>query len=77
MPKKSKVFRCQYDPKLLDKAVTAVKSGVMSIRKASKHFGVPKSTIADGVSGRIIEGSLTVKKPVFPLKVENQVAAKI
>ena len=77
MPRKGKGVRSQYDPKNLDKAVAAVKSGTMSIRHASQHFGVSKLTVADRVSGRLQEGDTPGKKPVFPLELEEQVAGEI
>ncbi|KAJ8306327.1 hypothetical protein KUTeg_016872 [Tegillarca granosa] len=77
MPRKSKQLRLQYDPKALENAVAAVKAKVMSIRKAAKHYDVPRSTIGDRISGRVKEGTSPGKKPVYPIEVENQVAEKI
>ncbi|XP_069128675.1 uncharacterized protein [Argopecten irradians] len=76
MPKRQKK-RMQYDQKLVDNAVSAVKAGVMTIRRASQHFGVPKSTVGDRLSGRVLEGASPGKMPIFPLEVENGVADKI
>ncbi|KAJ8300593.1 LOW QUALITY PROTEIN: hypothetical protein KUTeg_022112 [Tegillarca granosa] len=77
MPRKSKQMQLQYDPKALENAVAAVKVNVMSIRKAAKHYDVPRSTIGDRISGRVKEGTSPGKKPVYPIEVENQVAEKI
>lgn len=41
----------------MKKAMTAVLEGGVSIRKASAMFGVPKSTLGDRISGRVLEGS--------------------
>ena len=50
MPARSKYK--SYEPQVLHEAVDAVKSQKMSIRKASKHFGVTKSTLGDKVKGK-------------------------
>lgn len=42
----------QYYHSDLVKAVEAVRSNLMSIRKAAETFHVPKSTISDKVTGR-------------------------
>lgn len=77
MPRKGKGKRVKYNPVDLDKAVTAVKNKILSIRKAAKYYGVPKSTISDRITGRVQDGALPGKKPVFPIEIETQIATKI
>jgi hypothetical protein len=77
MPNKTKGIRCQYDQKDLERAVASVKAKRLSITQAAKEFSIPKSTIADRISGRVHEGSTPGKQPVFPLEVENQISDKI
>ena len=57
MPKKytfTKQGKTQnYDKETLEKAYNAVKNGSMSVSKASKEFGIPKSTLGDRISGNM------------------------
>ena len=39
----------------MDKAINAVQG--MSIRRASEHYAIPKSTLGDVISGRVLPGS--------------------
>ena len=57
----------------LEQAVTAVKSGAMSIRRASEIHQVPKSTIADRVSGSFGTGAKPGRKPILPKEVEDKI----
>ena len=45
-----------YDEVRINKAYTAVKSG-MSIRKAAEEYGVPRSTLSDRASGKVQAGA--------------------
>lgn len=73
MPKTGKGVRAGYDPKAVDNAVAEVNACKMSIRQASIHFGILKSTIGDRISGRVHEGTT----PVFPAEVERKFADKL
>ena len=41
----------------MDKAINAVLNEDMSIRRASEHYAIPKSTLGDRISGRVLPGS--------------------
>ena len=41
----------------MDKAINAVLNEGMSIRRASEHYAIPKSTLGDRISGRVLPGS--------------------
>ncbi len=40
-----------YDPGIMEEAIKACKEGQMSVRAAAQHYGLPKSTLQDRVSG--------------------------
>lgn len=61
----------QYHHSDLVKAVEAVRSNLMSIRKAAETFHVPKSTISDKVTGRSEIDANIGRKPSLPECVEN------
>ena len=50
----SRQLRLQYDSKIMGLALSQVKSG-MSIQKAAKLYGVPRSTLGDKVRGVVPE----------------------
>lgn len=58
-------------------AVDNVKAGILSVRKAFAHFGVPKSTISDRVTGKVASGAKPGRSTVFPMEFENDLAEKI
>ena len=47
----------QWCTESMDKAINAVLNEGMSIRRAAEHYGVPKSTLGDRISGRVLPGS--------------------
>ena len=49
----------QYGTEVLTRAVKAVKSGRVSLRKASKTYGVPYNTLRDYKSGRSVLGKMS------------------
>ena len=61
---------------MLQRAIEAVRSNQMSIRKAADHYGVKKSTLGDHVSGKIATGRKSGRSTVFELDVEKQIVAK-
>ena len=77
MPHKGQGIKSQYSQVALNNAVDAVKSTAMSVRQASQHFGVPRSTIQDRLSGRVEVGISPGKQPVFSKDVEDRLAEKI
>ena len=81
MPKKyihkSRGKTLQYPRGDLEKAVKAVESGAMSIGKASELHHVPKSTIADRVSGRFDLNAKPGRKPALPRVVEDKIVETV
>lgn len=67
----------QYDYSDLVKAVEAVRSNLMSIRKAAEAFHVHKSTICDKVTGRSEIDANIGRKPSLPKCVENKIAKNV
>ena len=63
----------QYERGNLPAAVAAVQTGGMSIRKAAAEFQVPRSTLADRISGRVDVDTSAGRQPVLPRKVEKDV----
>ena len=48
----SRSYRTSYTQQALRKATDSCKSGRMSIRKASRHFGIPYGTLVNKVTGK-------------------------
>lgn len=48
-------YRHKYTPELFAAAVKAVRDGTMSFGEASKHFGVPKTTLHDRINSKATE----------------------
>lgn len=46
-----------YSPEQMDKAVSAVLQNQMSVRAAAELYGIPKSTLGDRISGRVLPGT--------------------
>ena len=44
----------QYNPDVIDTAVTAVRNKLMFVREASKQFGIPPTTIHNWVQNKVI-----------------------
>ena len=55
------------------RAITAVLDGV-SIRSASELYNVPKSTLGDRISGRVLPGSKSGPQPYLSEQEENELA---
>ena len=51
-------YKC-WNKKHMTHAVTAVSEKQMSIRTAALHFNVPKSTLGDRMSGRVLMGAVS------------------
>ena len=62
----------KYDPVKLEEAISAVANG-MSVRAASKFHSVPKSTLWDRTSGRILQGAAIGRPPALTYKLESQI----
>ena len=66
MPARSKYQH--HDPQVINEAVDAVRSKKMSLRGASKHFGISLTTLFDKVKGK--RGA--VKTPRYLLTCEEE-----
>lgn len=66
-----------YDEALLEKAVSAVEKGELSIRKAAVRFNVPKSTIGDRISGRFKLHVKNGRPPCIPVDVEAKIVKAV
>ncbi|KAL5010141.1 hypothetical protein ScPMuIL_012446 [Solemya velum] len=69
--------RSKYDMESLQKAVVSVRNGEMSLRAASRYYGVPVMTIQDRVKGRVDDGASAGRPSVLPLEVENRLVEKL
>ena len=69
---KKKNLLLKYDIVKLGEATSAVANG-MSIRAASKFYGVRKSTLWDRTSGRILPGAAIGRPPALTHQLESQI----
>ena len=60
----------------LEKAIDAVQTKGMSIRKAAEMYEVKRSTLGDQISGRVVNGRKSGRNTVFTLDVERQIVQK-
>mgnify|MGYP002633021969 CR=1 FL=1 len=66
-----------YTPETLERAVTSVQSGRMSVREASSVYNVPRSTIGDRISGKH-ELHVPHGRPThIPKEVEDQIVSAV
>ncbi|MEW8544909.1 MAG: helix-turn-helix domain-containing protein [Candidatus Thiodiazotropha sp.] len=75
MPHVGKGVYAQYDPTKFADAIEAVREG-MSVRKAAKAYGVPRSTLSDRITGRVSEDAVLGKSPVIPVDIEKEMASR-
>ena len=61
-----------WDKLKMAQALDAVTRKGMSIREASLHFGVPKSTLGDRVSGRVVTGATSGPKTYLDCSEEEE-----
>lgn len=73
MARKSKHIYSKYDERCLKQAVQSVKAGVISLRQASKQYGIPKSTISDRLTGKIQTDAKPGCPPAVPRDIEKKV----
>lgn len=66
-----------YDQSQLQQAVECVQSSNLSIRKASQHFGIPKSTIADRISGKYSVSVTHGRPPALAPEIENKIVSSV
>uniref|UniRef100_A0AAV2MQ26 Transposase n=1 Tax=Knipowitschia caucasica TaxID=637954 RepID=A0AAV2MQ26_KNICA len=55
----------------MEGAIDEVRAGRLSYRQAAVHFGVPKSTLRDRVSGKVASDSTYGQRPLLSEKDEN------
>jgi hypothetical protein len=67
----------RYDPLDLKRAVDMVRTGELSIRKAAQTFAIPKSTIADRISGKHPDDVGHGRPPSIPPDVENKIVQSV
>ena len=53
-------------------AMNAVKEGLMGVNRAALEFAVPRTTLKDRISGRVIHGTNTGRKPYLSLEEEKE-----
>ncbi|XP_069122425.1 uncharacterized protein [Argopecten irradians] len=63
-----------WDERAMSAAIAAVKGG-KSTRKAAKTYSVPKSTLSDRVTGKVLEGARMGKKKIFSDIEERELIA--
>ena len=76
MPRKSQGKYLKYDRNTLENALQAIKERHMSIKGASKEFGVPRSTLTDHVHGRSNLAVRPGRKRSVPEEIENEIVDK-
>ena len=59
----------------MDQAMNAVLNEGMSIRHAAEHYAVPKSTLGDRISGRVLPGSTSGPRQILNDKEEEELVA--
>ena len=62
-----------YDKETLERAYNAVTNGSMSVRKASKEFGIPKSTLGNIISGKHELHVKNGRPPCIPFVIEEKI----
>ena len=55
--------RKQWSEESMVAATDAVKDGTMGVLRAAKQYGVPRQTLGDRVSGKVIHGTNPGPKP--------------
>ncbi|XP_060600129.1 uncharacterized protein LOC132753652 [Ruditapes philippinarum] len=76
MARKSKNIYKKYD-NLIKAAIDVIKSGQMSLRKASQHYGIPKSTLSDRLTGKVASDAKSGRPPTVPLDVEADIVGRV
>ena len=66
--------RTLWDAEILGNALKEIENKTFSIRAASRAYGIPKTTLADYISGRckLGPGRSLRKNPVFSREVEEE-----
>jgi predicted transcriptional regulator len=59
-----------YEDSKLEEALSAVKNGQLSQRKAAKFYSITQATVSDHIRGRVSDGALPCRQPVIHRKSE-------
>ena len=64
---------CAIDPseKLMTGAMKAVADGLLGINKAADEFGIPRSTLKDRLSGKVVDGTRSGPSPYLSSTEED------
>lgn len=73
-PDRPETFKL-WKPEAMEKALNAVITQGISIRRAALDYGVPKSTLGDRVSGRVVPGSTSGPKRILSDEEEEDLVA--
>jgi hypothetical protein len=71
VPNRPKKHR-QWSEESMLGAMNAVKEGLMGVNRAAFEFAVPRTTLKDRISGRVIHGTSTGPKPYLSLEEEKE-----
>ena len=71
VPKKRKQWR----DKDMSLAIDTVQRGRLKVSEAVKQFGVPRQTLRDRISGRVVHGTKHGPKPYLTKEEESEFAA--
>ena len=61
-----------YADEAMPAAIVYVKFKRLSLRKASKKYGVPKSTLNDHVTSRVPDHAVKGKQPIFTAREKTE-----
>ena len=67
-------YRYEWDNESMNNAMYACEKGE-SVRRAAAMYGVPKSTLYDHVSGKILMGAKSGRDPYLTIKEEEELAS--
>ena len=56
----------------MEKAIKAVHTGTLSVRRAAEVYGIPKSTLHDRISGRVVQGASSGPEPYLTVTEETE-----
>ena len=62
----------QWSEESMRGAMNAVKEGLMGVNRAALEFAVPRTTLKDRISGRVIHGTNTGPKPYLSMEEEKE-----
>ena len=71
---RSKKFK-KWSEDLIEKAINAVINDGVSISRAAEDYGIPKSTLGDRISGRILPGSSSGPRKLLTTEEEVDLVA--